>query len=112
MTGRRDSSGRMTRRFWVAATALCLAVVTGATGPVPRDASAGILAMSRGSGPSQTQGSGSAAIRGTVGAAPLRHEAVSARYPTWVILLLAILLLLIWLIYLTWTGWKPILSVE
>ena len=40
----------MAQRSWVAATALCLAVVTAATGPVPRDVSAGILAMSCASG--------------------------------------------------------------
>ena len=100
----------MTLRSWVEATALCLAVVTAATGPVPRDAIAGILEMSRVSGPVQTQGSGAATLRGTADAASLLHEAVSARTPMWVIMLLAILLLLILLIYLTWTGWKPLIS--
>ena len=46
----------------------------------------------------------------TVDASPYLHEAVSARYPMWAILLLVILLLLVWLIYHTWTGWKPLIS--
>ncbi len=52
---------------------------------------------------------GPVAFRATVDAARFRQEAVSARYPTWMIVLLAIILLLIWLIYRTGTGWKPLI---
>ncbi|MGZ8473983.1 MAG: hypothetical protein ACXWWY_10860 [Candidatus Deferrimicrobiaceae bacterium] len=100
----------MAQRSWVAATALCLAVVTAVTGPFPRDVSAGILALSCTSGRIPARESGSVTMRATEDASPFLHGAVSARYPTWVILLLVILLLLLWLIYLTWTGWKPLIS--
>lgn len=98
----------MTRRSWVAATALCLAVVTAATGSVPQDAVAGILATTRVSG-TRVLESGPVTSRATVDAARLFQEDVSARVPTWVILLLAIILLLVWLIFHTWAGWKPLI---
>lgn len=100
----------MGQRSWVAATALCLAVVTAATGPVPRDASAGILAVSCASGRMPNGGTGSVTLTATVDASPYLQGAVSARYPMWAILLLVILLLLVWLIYHTWTGWKPLIA--
>jgi hypothetical protein len=90
----------------MAATALLLAVVTAATGPAPRDAIAGILAVARISGSARAEEAGTATIRAAVDAARSLQEALSARVPTWMILLLAILLLLIWLIYHAWNGWK------
>lgn len=98
----------MTRRSWITATALCLAVVTAATGSVPQDAIAGIPSMARVSWASRAQESVPAMFLGTVDAARLLQEDVSARVPTWMILLLLIILLLIWLIHHTWTGWKPL----
>jgi type VI protein secretion system component VasF len=108
-SGFRTRRGRVTRRSWVAATALCLAVVTAAIGPVPQDAIAGILAMSRASGSSLAQEAGPATFRATMDGSQTFHEIVSARYPMWMIMLLAILLLLLWLIYQTWTGWKALI---
>lgn len=99
----------MTRRSWVAATALCLAVVTAATGSVPHDAIAGILAATRVSGASRAHESGPMTLRATVDSAWLLQEGVSARVPMWMILLLVIILLLVWLIYHTWAGWKPLI---
>jgi hypothetical protein len=99
----------VTRRSWVAATALCLAVVTAATGSVPQDAIAGILATARVSGASRAQESGPVTFRATVDAARLLQEDVSARVPMWMTLLLVIILLLVWLIYHTWAGWKPLI---
>jgi hypothetical protein len=99
----------VTRRSWVAATALCLAVVTVATGSVPQDAIAGIHATERVSGASRAQESGPVTFRATVDAARLLQEDVSVRVPRWMILLLAIILLLVWLIYHTWAGWKPLI---
>ncbi|MGE5283885.1 MAG: hypothetical protein ACM3OG_02835 [Actinomycetota bacterium] len=98
----------MTRRSWMAATALCLAVVTAATGPAPRDAIAGILAMTRVPGASWARESGPVTFRAAADAERLLDAESSARYPMWMIVLLAIILLLIWLIYHTWTGWKPV----
>jgi len=98
----------VSRRSWVAATALCLAVVTAATGSVPQDAIAGILATARVSWASRAQESGPVTLRATVDAPRLLQEDVSARVPMWMILLLVIILLLVWLIYHTWTGWKPL----
>jgi len=99
----------VTRSSWVAATALCLAVVTAATGSVPQDAIAGILATSRVSGASRARESGPVTPRATVDAARLLQEDVSARVPMWMIVLLVILLLLLWLICHNWAGWKPLI---
>ena len=106
----RTRRGRVTRRSWVAATAICLAIVTAAIGPVPHDATAGILAMSRASGLSPAWESGPGTSRATMDGAQRFQEIGSARYPMWVILLLAILLLLLWLIYQAWNGWKTLIS--
>jgi len=100
----------MTRGSWVAATALCLVVVTGATGPVPREASAGILAISGASARASRRGPGPAPWRVRVEGSTFLHDAVAARVPTWVIVLVVVLLLLLLVIYLAWTGWKPLIS--
>lgn len=92
----------------MAATALCLAVVMAAPGPVSPDAIAGILAMCREPAPSLSQGAGASTFRSPMDGAQTLQEIVSVRIPMWMIMLLAILLLLILLIYQTWTGWKPL----
>jgi len=100
--------GRVTRRSWVAATALFLSVVTAAIGSVPNDAIAGIPSMGQTSGlPGQEDGP--AMSRATADSAQILQEVASARYPMWMIMLIVILLVLIWLIYRTLTGWNPLI---
>jgi uncharacterized membrane protein len=76
----------MVRKFWIPATALCLAVVMAVIGSLPREALAAAGVQS----------------------GPLGD--LSGRYWTRGIVLLIIIVLLIWLIYRSFTGWRPMIS--
>jgi len=86
----------MTRRLRIPAIALFLSFVMAAIGSVPRDAMAGIVALSQSTGDSTAQ--------------PHPQRDGSARYRIPGIMLLLIILLVLWLIYRTFTGWKPMIS--
>ncbi|TSA00128.1 MAG: hypothetical protein D4R80_01900 [Deltaproteobacteria bacterium] len=100
----------MTRRFWVPATALFLSSIMAMTGAVPRDAMAGIAALSQATGASIVREEGPAKIRSAADSASHPQRNVSARYWMRVIVLLLLILLILWLAYRTFTGWKPMNS--
>ena len=101
----------MTRRLRIPAIALFLSFLMAAIGSVPRDAMAGIVALSQSTGASiAQQEEPPARVRSTADFAPRPQRDGSARYRVPGIMLLLIILLVLWLIYRTFTGWKPMIS--
>jgi len=100
----------MTRRFRVPAIALFLSFIMAMVGSVPKDAMAGIVALSQSTGASIAREEGPAKIRSAADVAPHPQRNVSARYWMRGIVLLLLILLMLWLIYRTFTGWKPMIA--
>jgi hypothetical protein len=100
----------MIRRFWIPATALCLAFVMAVIGSISRDAMAAIIASMPAQGMPTVQGDGPPKILPAAGEEPDTQRNLSGRYWTRGIVLLIIIVLLIWLIYRSFTGWRPMIS--
>ena len=100
----------MTRRSWVPATALFLSSIMAVIGSVPRDAAAGIVALSQPADDSIARGEGPAKTRSAAFFAPDPQRDASARYRMRILVLLLIILIILWLIYRTFNGWKPMIS--